>query len=70
MSIKNERLENEVKDLRNLHAEMVSVLYGGGYELVGWHLNDDTQPLDDIFTEEGWITLESWRHINKKEDNV
>jgi hypothetical protein len=31
-----------------------SELYGKGFEVLGWHLNGDTAPLDDWFDENDW----------------
>ncbi|EMH4108102.1 hypothetical protein RGI85_001981, partial [Serratia marcescens] len=29
-------------------------LYGKGFEVLGWHLNGDTEPLDNWFGENDW----------------
>lgn len=54
---------DEWRDTRKKLAEADRVLtsirtelYGQGFEILGWHMNGDTQPLDSWFEEnEGWL---------------
>lgn len=36
-----------------------SELYGQGFDVLGWHLNGETEPLDNWFTDNGWGTPET-----------
>ena len=45
----------EIERLRARHAEIVSELYGQGFEVAGWHLNGDLQPLDSWFEDTEWL---------------
>ncbi len=49
----------EIQRLRERHTEIVENLYGQGFEVLGWHLNGDTAPLDGWFDENDWIESEN-----------
>ncbi|QIU88246.1 hypothetical protein [Yokenella regensburgei] len=40
--------------LKSVVADIHSELYGHGFEIAGWHLNGDFQPLDSWFEENNW----------------
>lgn len=40
--------------LKSTITEINNELYGQGFEVLGWHLNGDTEPLDNWFTDNGW----------------
>ncbi len=48
----------EIRRLRERHAEIIENFYGHGFEVLGWHLNGDTAPLDGWFDENDWIESE------------
>jgi hypothetical protein len=45
----------EIERLRKRHEEIVSELYGQGFEVSGFHLNGALEPLDNWFEENGWL---------------
>lgn len=45
----------EIYRLRDRHADIVGSLYGQGFEVLGWHLNGDTEPLDNWFENNDWL---------------
>ena len=50
-----------IKRLQALHAEIVDALYGQGFDVFGWHLNDDLEPLDNWFENNGWLDADEWK---------
>lgn len=40
--------------LKEVVGEINEELYGKGFEVAGWHLNGDLEPLDNWFTDNGW----------------
>lgn len=50
-----ETLEAEVKTLKARHQSILTELYGQDFEILGWHLNGDTEPLDSWFEENNWV---------------
>lgn len=40
-------------------ADIKDALYGRGLEVLGWHLNGDTEPLDNWFGENDWEPMAS-----------
>lgn len=50
-----ETLESKVKTLTNRHKSILTELYGQDFEILGWHLNGDTEPLDSWFEENNWV---------------
>ena len=47
-------LLGEVERLQSLADEICGELYGQGFEVSGWHLNGDLEPLDSWFDNNGW----------------
>jgi hypothetical protein len=37
--------------------EIGTELYGHGFQVLGWHLNGDTEPLDSWFEDNHWLEL-------------
>jgi hypothetical protein len=50
----------EIDRLRALHAEIVSELYGKGFDVLGWHLNGAVEQLDSWFEDNGWCDADTW----------
>lgn len=40
--------------LKGVVGEINEELYDKGFEVAGWHLNGDLEPLDNWFTDNGW----------------
>lgn len=49
-----QKLVAENEKLKSAITEINNELYGQGFEVLGWHLNGDTEPLDNWFTDNGW----------------
>lgn len=56
---------SQCQRLGELHREMCGELYGQGFEVAGWHLNGDLEPLDSWFDHNGWLDAETWRPAEK-----
>lgn len=54
-----QKLAAENVQLKDIVDGVNSVLYGQGFEVAGWHLNGDLEPLDNWFTDNGWGTPET-----------
>lgn len=48
-------MQTELDRLKKVHAEIVSELYGQGFDVLGFHLNGDIEPLDKWFENNGWL---------------
>jgi len=49
----------ENQKLKSTIAEINNELCGKGFEVSGWHLNGDLEPLDNWFTDNGWDVPET-----------
>ncbi|QIC87543.1 hypothetical protein F0336_14270 [Serratia liquefaciens] len=45
--------------LKGVVGEINEELYDKGFEVAGWHLNGDLEPLDNWFTDNGWGSPET-----------
>ena len=50
--------------LRAMITEIQGELYGQGFEILGWHANGDTEPLDGWFDNNGWTDVDNWTPTN------
>lgn len=48
-------LEGEVDALQERHRSILNELYGQGFEVLGWHQNGDSEPLDSWFEDNAWV---------------
>lgn len=55
----SERLQAIVQEQNRRLTEIHSELYGHGLEVLGWHLNGDTEPLDSWFDDNEWGPVET-----------
>jgi len=54
-----EQLQGEIARLTKRHADIVGELYGQGFEILGWHLNGNAEPLDSWFEDNDWLDDEA-----------
>ncbi|HGY3717483.1 TPA: hypothetical protein ACQ45G_001019 [Citrobacter freundii] len=47
-------LAAENAGLKGIVSEINNELYGQGFQVSGWHLNGELEPLDNWFTDNGW----------------
>jgi len=47
-------LEGEVATANGKLADVTEMFYGQGYQLAGWHLNGDLEPIDSFFESNEW----------------
>ncbi len=43
-----------ITELERIIDEIHDTLYGQGFEIIGWHLNGATEPLDNFFESSNW----------------
>jgi len=65
MQLDLDRQYAELVRLRELHREIVGELYGKGFDVLGWHSNGVTEPLDSWFDENGWCYIDEWKPTGK-----
>lgn len=68
----NRRLDG-IRRLQKTLREICDELYGHGFEVMGWHLNGDSEPIESWFDDNGWcdvITLaEVGDHLDGEENH-
>ena len=52
---------DEIERLQALHTDICDTLYGQGFDVLGWHLNGASEPMDNWFEENDWLDVESWQ---------
>ena len=48
------RAADEIERLQAIVKEIWSELYGHGFDVLGWHRNGNTEPLDSWFEQNEW----------------